>query len=138
MTSAAAPSSSARALRIGIVGFGTFGQFLSKTMIKQGHLLSATSRSDSSQVCRELGVPFYRILSEMDVETTPLDTKGFEKLVEVKESTVKNSFDLFSGLFIHNRFARLQMQSLEEALEKTKQKLQERLVEHTRSQGTES
>ncbi|CAH9069707.1 unnamed protein product [Cuscuta europaea] len=274
MTSAADPSSSARALRIGIVGFGSFGQFLSKTMIKQGHLLCATSRSDHSQLCRELGIPFHRdmgtfleldnevvlictsilslseviksmplnslkrptlfvdvlsvkeyprdfllqalpaesdllcthpmfgpqsgkygwkdlpfmydrvrirdealcssflhifssegcrmlqmgceehdklaartqflthtigrILSEMDVETTALDTKGFEKLVEVKESTVKNSFDLFSGLFIHNRFARQQMQSLEEALEKTKQKLQEKLVEHTRTQGTES
>nr|GMC98365.1 arogenate dehydrogenase 1, chloroplastic-like isoform X1 [Ipomoea batatas]GME14273.1 arogenate dehydrogenase 1, chloroplastic-like isoform X1 [Ipomoea batatas] len=260
-------SSSARPLKIGIIGFGNFGQFLSKTMIKQGHSLRATSRSDHSEVCKELGIPFYRdmgaflesdnevvlictsilslsevvkpmpfdsvkrptlfvdvlsvkeyprdlllqvlpenmdllcthpmfgpesgkhgwqdltfmydrvrirdeglcssfihifssegcrmlemtceehdklaarsqflthtigrILSEMDVEPTPLDTKGFQKLVEVKESTVKDSFDLFSGLFIHNRFARQQVQSLEEALEETKRKLQERMESST-------
>lgn len=81
-----------------------------------------------------------------------------------KETTSKHSFDLFSGLFIHNRFARqqvknsyhfsptmlniivdaylnqlqfnnseihnhMQMECLELALEKTKQKLQERLKE---------
>uniref|UniRef100_M1C7P2 Prephenate dehydrogenase n=1 Tax=Solanum tuberosum TaxID=4113 RepID=M1C7P2_SOLTU len=46
-----------------------------------------------------------------------------------KESAVKDSFDLFSGLFIHNRFARQQMKNLEVALEKTKEKLQERSKE---------
>lgn len=55
-------SSSARPLKIGIIGFGNFGQFLSKTMIKQGHSLRATSRSDHSEVCKELGIPFYRYL----------------------------------------------------------------------------
>ncbi|RAL51316.1 hypothetical protein DM860_010818 [Cuscuta australis] len=263
MSSSPPSSSSTRALKIGIVGFGAFGQFLSKTMTKQGHFLRATSRSDHSQLCQKLGIPFHRdmdeflesenevvlictsilslsqvinsmpfgslkrptlfvdvlsvkeyprnlllqvlpedsdvlcthpmfgpesgkngwqdltfmydkvrirdealcssfinifssegcrmlemgceehdelaartqflthtigrILSEMVVEPTPLDTKGFQKLVQVKEGTVKDSFDLFSGLFIHNRFARQQMQILEEAFEKTKQKLQERL-----------
>ncbi|XP_055832886.1 arogenate dehydrogenase 1, chloroplastic-like isoform X2 [Solanum dulcamara] len=70
-----------------------------------------------------------RILSEMEVEPTPIDTKGFQKLVQVKESSVKDSFDLFSGLFIHNRFARQQMKNLQVALEKTKEKLQERSKE---------
>ncbi|CAN4101485.1 unnamed protein product [Withania somnifera] len=68
-----------------------------------------------------------RILSEMEVEPTPIDTKGFQKLVQVKENSVKDSFDMFSELFIHNRFARQQMKNLEAALEKTKEKLQERL-----------
>lgn len=253
-------------MKIGIVGFGPFAQFLAKTMIKQGHSITASSRSDYSEVCKHLGVasfyrdmaavfesdnevilictsilslkqvvksmPFHclrrptlfvdvlsvkehprdvllqvlpedsdllcthpmfgpdsgrdgwkdlafmydrvrirdealcssflqifssegcrmlemtceehdkqaarsqfithtigRILSEMEVESTPIDTRGFQKLVQVKETTSKHSFDLFSGLFIHNRFARQQMESLELAFEKTKQKLQERLKE---------
>ena len=49
-----------RTLRIGIVGFGPFGQFLATTMMKQGHTLTATSRSDHSQLCARLGISFFR------------------------------------------------------------------------------
>ena len=31
------------ALRIGIVGFGTFGQFLAKRLVQQGHKASSTA-----------------------------------------------------------------------------------------------
>ncbi|OIT33108.1 PREDICTED: arogenate dehydrogenase 1, chloroplastic-like [Nicotiana attenuata] len=258
-------SSQQRTMRIGIIGFGPFAQFLAKTMIKQGHIIRAISRSDYSELCANLGILFFRdmgtflesdnevimistsilslsrvvesipfhclkrptlfvdvlsvkehpkdvllrilpeecdllcshpmfgpesgkdgwtdltfmydmirirdqslcssflqifssegckmlemtceehdrlaarsqflthtigrILSEMEVEPTPIDTKGFQKLVQVKESSVRDSFDLFSGLFIHNRFARQQMKILEAAVEKTKQKLEERSKE---------
>lgn len=48
-------------MKIGIVGFGPFAQFLAKTMIKQGHSITASSRSDYSEVCKHLGVAsFYR------------------------------------------------------------------------------
>ncbi|CAN4101486.1 unnamed protein product [Withania somnifera] len=255
-------SSQQKALQVGIIGFGAFAQFLAKTMIKQGHFVRATSRSDYSELCSNFcilftgifftlliasvgrlshargygcisesdnevimiktsimslsrvveSIPFHRlkqpnilpkecdllcthpmfgpesgkdgwtdltfmydririrdqflcssflnifssegcrmlkmtceehdnfvarsqflthtigrILSEMEVEPTPIDTKGFQKLVQVKENSVKDSFDMFSELFIHNRFARQQMKNLEAALEKTKEKLQERL-----------
>ncbi|CAK7325943.1 unnamed protein product [Dovyalis caffra] len=53
-------SSSSRTLKIGIVGFGSFAQFLAKTMIKQGHALRATSRSDHSLLCQDLGISFFR------------------------------------------------------------------------------
>ncbi|XP_060181648.1 arogenate dehydrogenase 2, chloroplastic-like isoform X2 [Lycium barbarum] len=66
-----------------------------------------------------------RILVEMEVESTPIDTKGFQKLVQVKESSAKDSFDLFSGLFIHNRFARQQMKNLEVAIEKLQERSKE-------------
>ncbi|KAF9625779.1 hypothetical protein IFM89_027104 [Coptis chinensis] len=46
-------------LKIGIVGFGNFGQFLAKTLLKQGHTVLAYSRSDYSDVARELGVSFF-------------------------------------------------------------------------------
>ena len=47
------------ALRIGIIGFGTFGQFLAKKFVERGHAVIATSRSDYSQVAKEMGVTFF-------------------------------------------------------------------------------
>ncbi|KAK3019495.1 hypothetical protein RJ639_003167 [Escallonia herrerae] len=261
----ATSSPSQRSLTIGIIGFGPFAQFLAKTMVKQGHSLRATSRSDYSELCVHLGISFFRdmeallasdndvvllctsilslsevvksipfrclkrptlfadvlsvkqhprevllqvlpedsdvlcthpmfgpesgrdgwqgltfmydrvrirdegckmlemtceehdklaarsqflthtigrILSELEIEPTCIDTLGFKKLVQLltmdffqKESTMRDSFDLFSGLYIHNRFAKQQetelmtmkqLQDLEHALEKVKQNLQER------------
>ncbi|XP_028093574.1 arogenate dehydrogenase 1, chloroplastic-like isoform X1 [Camellia sinensis] len=258
-------SSPWRTLKIGIIGFGTFGQFLSKTMIKQGHSITATSRSDHSQLCHDLGISFYRdmdrfleaendvillctsilslsnvvnsiplhrlkrptlfvdvlsvkehpkevllqvlppeldllcthpmfgpqsgrdsweglnfmydrvrirdeavcssflqifarkgckmlemsceehdklaarsqflthtiarVLSEMKVESTPIDTKNFQTLVQLKETTMNNSYDLFSGLFIHNKYAQEELKNLEVALEKVKQNLLDRMNE---------
>ncbi|PSS34434.1 Arogenate dehydrogenase [Actinidia chinensis var. chinensis] len=255
-------SSSSRTLKIGIIGFGPFGQFLSKTMVKQGHTITATSRSDHSHLSTDLGVSFYRdmdeffeadndvimlcnsilslsqvvksmpfhllkhptlfvdvlsvkehpkqlllevlpqesdllcthpmfgpesgkdgwkdlnfmydrvrirdeavcssflqifgsegckmlemtceehdkmaarsqflthtigrALSEMNIESTPIDTKTFQTLVNLKESTMRDSFDLFSGLFIHNKFAQQELKNLEAALDKVKQKLLDR------------
>ncbi|PWA84366.1 bifunctional chorismate mutase/prephenate dehydrogenase T-protein [Artemisia annua] len=254
---------STRALKIGVIGFGPFAQFLAKTMIKQGHLISATSRSDHSGIAGNLGVDFYRdmeefmglehdvilictsimslsdvvnsipfhclkrptlfadvlsvkehprqillqevpedsdlvcthpmfgpesgkdgwkdlkfmyervrvrdeglcssflnifehegckmlemsceehdrlaaesqfvthtigrMLSEMHITNTPIDTKGFEKLVQVKENTENDSFDLYSGLYIHNRFAKQQMKNLESALQRVKESLEVRM-----------
>ncbi|CAL5343702.1 unnamed protein product [Camellia sinensis] len=264
-TTSSSSSSSWRTLKIGIIGFGTFGQFLSKTIIKQGHSITATSRSDHSQLCHDLGISFYRdmdgfleaendvillctsilslsnvvnsipfhrlkrptlfvdalsvkehpkevllqvlppeldllcthpmfgpesgrdsweglnfmydrvrirdeavcssflqifarkgckmlemsceehdklaarsqflthtiarVLSEMKVESTPIDTKNFQTLVQLKETTMNNSYDLFSGLFIHNKYAQEELKNLEVALEKVKQNLLDRMNE---------
>lgn len=46
-------------LKIAIVGFGNFGQFLAKTMVKQGHTVLAYSRSDYSDVAEELGISYF-------------------------------------------------------------------------------
>ncbi|XP_071929872.1 arogenate dehydrogenase 1, chloroplastic isoform X1 [Coffea arabica] len=266
------PTSSAplRALKIGIIGFGPFAQFLTQTMIKQGHSIRATSRSDYSEHCARLGIPFIRdmdeflqsdnevvllctsilslsdvvesmpfqclkqptlfadvlsvkeyprdvllqalppesdlicthpmfgpesgrdgwhgltlmyekvrirneavcsgflhifaseliiaqgckmlemtceehdklaaksqflthtigrVLAEMQIEPTPIDTKGFEKLFEVKESVANDSFDLFNGLYVHNRFARQQLKNFEVAFDGVKHKLLDRMNE---------
>ncbi|KAK7387485.1 hypothetical protein VNO78_28329 [Psophocarpus tetragonolobus] len=259
----ATPSS--QTLKIGIVGFGNFGQFLAKTMIKQGHTLSATSRSDYSDLCFQMGIHFYRdvsefvssdldvillctsilslsevvgslplsslkrptlfvdvlsvkehprdlllrvlpedsdilcthpmfgpqtakngwtdltfmydkvrirdeaicssfvqifacegckmvqmsceehdkaaaksqfithtigrTLGEMDIKSTPIDTKGFQALVKLKETMMGNSIDLYSGLFVCNRFARQELENLERALYKVKETLLQRMNE---------
>ncbi|KAK7276440.1 hypothetical protein RIF29_17579 [Crotalaria pallida] len=258
-------SSSSPTLKIGIVGFGTFGQFLAKTMMKQGHTLRATSRSDYSQLSLQLGIQFFRdvselieahndvilictsilslsevvgsmpltrlnrstlfvdvlsvkehprdlllnvlpeesdilcthpmfgpdsgkdgwkdltfvydkvrirdeaicssflhifasegcrmvqmsceehdrlaaksqfithtigrTLAEMDIKSTPIDTKGFKTLVHLKETTIRDSFDLYSGLFLHNRFAKQELENHEHALHKVKEMLVQRMNE---------
>uniref|UniRef100_A0A0D6QYL8 Prephenate/arogenate dehydrogenase domain-containing protein n=1 Tax=Araucaria cunninghamii TaxID=56994 RepID=A0A0D6QYL8_ARACU len=47
-------------LKIGIVGFGNFGQFLAKTIVKQGHTVLAHSVTDYSEVARRMGVSFFK------------------------------------------------------------------------------
>ncbi|XP_043701807.1 arogenate dehydrogenase 2, chloroplastic-like [Telopea speciosissima] len=259
-------SSSSEALKIGIIGFGPFAQFLASTMVKQGHTLTATSRSDHSELSSHLGVNFFRdintflevdndvillctsivslsevvksipfhlvkrkptlfaevlsvktypkdlliqelpetmdllcthpmfgpesgregwnglpfvfekvrirdqdicsrflqifeqegcrmveitceehdkqaarsqflthtigrILSEMDINSTSMDTKGFQTLLQLKENTMKDSFDLYSGLFIHNKLAQQELKNLELALQTVKQRLFDRMDE---------
>ncbi|KAL6134121.1 hypothetical protein ACLB2K_066354 [Fragaria x ananassa] len=46
-------------LKIAIVGFGNFGQFLAKTIIRQGHKVLAYSRSDYYDVAQKMGVIYF-------------------------------------------------------------------------------
>ncbi|KAK1612061.1 hypothetical protein QYE76_035734 [Lolium multiflorum] len=46
-------------LKIAIVGFGNFGQFLARTFARQGHTLLAHSRTDHSAAAAALGATFY-------------------------------------------------------------------------------
>ena len=46
-------------LKIAIIGFGNFGQFLAKTFVRQGHRVLAHSRTDYSKIARRLGVTFF-------------------------------------------------------------------------------
>lgn len=49
-------------LRVGIVGFGNFGQFLAERIVKQGHTVLAHSRRDYREKARELGVAYFRLV----------------------------------------------------------------------------
>ncbi|KAH1057370.1 hypothetical protein J1N35_035435 [Gossypium stocksii] len=46
-------------LKIAIIGFGNYGQFLAKTLVSQGNIVLAHSRSDYSHVAKKLGVSFF-------------------------------------------------------------------------------
>ncbi|XP_012573499.1 arogenate dehydrogenase 1, chloroplastic-like [Cicer arietinum] len=46
-------------LKIAIIGFGNFGQFLAKTIVRHGHKVLAYSRSDYSHVAQELGISYF-------------------------------------------------------------------------------
>jgi arogenate dehydrogenase (NADP+) len=45
------------------VGFGNFGQFLAKRMLKYGHSVLAHSRSDYTELARKMNVQFFRLVS---------------------------------------------------------------------------
>jgi NADP oxidoreductase coenzyme F420-dependent len=47
-------------LKIGIIGFGNFGQFIAKGAKRQGHSVLATSRTDYSEYCKHNGMQFFR------------------------------------------------------------------------------
>ena len=44
-----------------------------------------------------------RVLGEMDLQTTSIDTKGFEALLRLVDNTNNDSFDLYYGLFMYNQ-----------------------------------
>uniref|UniRef100_M1DQ74 Prephenate dehydrogenase n=1 Tax=Solanum tuberosum TaxID=4113 RepID=M1DQ74_SOLTU len=83
--------------KIAIVGFGSFGQFLSKAFVSEGHLLG--------------------------LETTPINTKGYETLLNLVENTTNDSFDLYYGLFMHNKNSVEELERLELAFDALKKKL---------------
>lgn len=47
-------------LKVGIVGFGNFGQFLAERILKHGHKVLAHSRRDYSDKAQRLGVTYFR------------------------------------------------------------------------------
>lgn len=51
-------------LKVGIVGFGTFGQFLAKRLMQHGHLVTATSRSPYADVATKMGVQFFQDMDD--------------------------------------------------------------------------
>ncbi|KAK4777975.1 hypothetical protein SAY87_018162 [Trapa incisa] len=52
-------SSKSSNLKIAIIGFGNFGQFLAKTLVRQGHTVLAHSRMDYSEVAESMGISFF-------------------------------------------------------------------------------
>lgn len=68
-----------------------------------------------------------RILEKLELEATPIDTKGYETLLSLVENTAGDSFDLYYGLFLYNVNAMEQLQRLDLAFESLKKQLFSRL-----------
>jgi NADP oxidoreductase coenzyme F420-dependent len=47
-------------LKIGIIGFGNFGQFIAEGIKRQGHYVLVTSRTDYSEYCKHNEMRFFR------------------------------------------------------------------------------
>lgn len=59
--------------------------------------------------------------------STPINTKGYEALLNIKSNTEKDSFDLYYGLFLYNQNATEELQRLEAAFADVKRELFGRL-----------
>ncbi|KAL5853508.1 hypothetical protein ACOSQ3_008626 [Xanthoceras sorbifolium] len=68
-----------------------------------------------------------RVLEKLGLESTPIDTKGYETLLKLVENTAGDSFDLYYGLFMYNVNAMEQLERLDLAFESLKKQLIGRL-----------
>lgn len=68
-----------------------------------------------------------RILEKLGLESTPINTKGYETLLSLVENTAGDSFDLYYGLFMYNVNAMEQLERLDLAFESLKKQLFGRL-----------
>ena len=66
------PAASLRSepLRVAVVGFGTFGQFLARRWVSRGHCVLATSRTDYSGVAASMGVDYFTSVAELSKQVT--------------------------------------------------------------------
>jgi prephenate dehydrogenase len=64
-----------------------------------------------------------RVLWQQNLSPTPIDTKGFQTVLNLVENTCKDSFDLFFGLYYYNSYATNQLQNIREALAQVERQL---------------
>ncbi|KAG8372681.1 hypothetical protein BUALT_Bualt12G0091900 [Buddleja alternifolia] len=75
-----------------------------------------------------------RILEKLQLDSTPINTKGYETLLDLVENTSSDSFDLYYGLFMYNTNAMEQLERLDLAFEALKKELFGHLHEVLRKQ----
>ena len=46
-----------------------------------------------------------RILWQQNLTPTPIDTRGFQTVLNLVDNTCKDNFDLFFGLYYYNKYA---------------------------------
>ncbi|KAK6930451.1 Pyrroline-5-carboxylate reductase, catalytic, N-terminal [Dillenia turbinata] len=75
-----------------------------------------------------------RTLEKLGLESTPINTKGYETLLSLVENTCGDSFELYYGLFMYNKNAMEQIEKLELAFELVRKELFGHLHETLRKQ----
>ncbi|KAL7239642.1 hypothetical protein ACSBR2_005522 [Camellia fascicularis] len=75
-----------------------------------------------------------RILEKLRLDATPINTKGYDTLLNLVENTASDSFDLYYGLFMYNNNAMEQLERLDQAFESLKKELFGHLHEVLRKQ----
>ncbi len=53
-----------------------------------------------------------KLLNGLELETTGIDTKSYELLLQIKRIVGNDSDDLFTGLYCYNKFSALQLKRL--------------------------
>nr|GFC69896.1 arogenate dehydrogenase 2, chloroplastic-like [Tanacetum cinerariifolium] len=74
------------------------------------------------------------ILEKFGLDSTPINTKGYESLLDLVENTSSDSFELYYGLFLYNKNVMEQLEKLDLAFESLKKELFGKLHEALRKQ----
>mmetsp|Transcript_37014 Transcript_37014/g.115227 ORF Transcript_37014/g.115227 Transcript_37014/m.115227 type:complete len:501 (+) Transcript_37014:345-1847(+) len=64
-----------------------------------------------------------RLLSQLGVRSTPINTKGFESLLQLVDNTCKDSYDLFYALFKYNPNSMQQLEAFEKSIKELSEDL---------------
>lgn len=75
-----------------------------------------------------------RVLGRLGLESTPINTRGYETLLNLVQNTSNDSFDLYYGLFMYNTNATEELQRLEQAFDAVKKQLFDQLHDILRAQ----
>merc|ERR1712217_83619 len=67
-----------------------------------------------------------RVLGQLGLQTTPINTKGFDSLLHLQENTCRDSFDLFFALYKCNPNSASQLKAFEKALAEVSNELRTR------------
>merc|ERR1712139_761515 len=65
-----------------------------------------------------------RVLARLGMQTTPINAKGFDSLLQLTENTCKDSFDLFFALYKFNPNSDGQLQAFQSAIAQVSSELQ--------------
>jgi len=76
-------------LKIGIIGFGKFGQFLAKTFVKK-HQVYAANKNDMSNAAKEIGCEFYNLFDVNSFSKLDLDVILFSVSIISFEEILKS------------------------------------------------
>merc|ERR1712118_620942 len=68
-----------------------------------------------------------RVLARLGLKSTPINTKGFDSLLQLMENTCKDSFDLFFALYKCNPNSEGQLQAFQNAIAEVSAALQKGL-----------
>ena len=57
-----------------------------------------------------------RLLKELDLQQTPINTVGYETLLKLVDNTCHDSFDLFKGLYTHNNESKVWLTKIKDSI----------------------
>ena len=73
-------------IKIGIIGFGRFGQFIGKEMVKYGFDVFATSRTDYTVLAEDIGISFFNkdefLCLNLDIIILATSILSFEQVIK--------------------------------------------------------
>jgi len=69
-----------------------------------------------------------RVLSRLNLKTSPINTKGFDSLLQLVENTRRDSFDLFYALYKCNPNSAQQLSAFEDAIKEVATELQQSMA----------